>query len=194
MVIVHIILFKEDRTEKTMSCTISTTIVTILHLVIIDKTLKSSKELNMYKKMSIIFEIDDIKTLDEVMTSDYEVIIIDIYADWCNPCKYLAPKIEELARQYSNMNILFCKLNTETSLKPQIKGLPTIEFWVGKSKKTLFHSVLGADYNEVVQTLKKIVGEPKTPQTSVFQQTSLPPKTPRASSTKDNPYKTFGQY
>jgi thioredoxin 1 len=157
--------------------------------------------------MSVIFEIKDGNTLNEVMTSSYDIIIIDIYADWCGPCKYLAPKLENLAKQYSSSNILFCKLNSESGLKPSVKGLPTIEFWVSQSKgvpKQLFHTVLGADYPEIEANLMKLAGPPEQKQQSLPANPKQAPVNPipppqntgfkTKSGNDSRQYRTYGSY
>lgn len=45
--------------------------------------------------------------------------IIDFYADWCGPCKMVAPVLEELALEYKNKINIF-KINTEE--QPEIAG------------------------------------------------------------------------
>ncbi len=67
--------------------------------------------------------------LQEILDSPRPVII-DVYTDWCGPCKTLAPIFKELNDQYGN-RYLFAKLNGEDlSLvrQFQIKGYPTIIF------------------------------------------------------------------
>ncbi len=39
------------------------------------------------------------------------LVIIDLYADWCGPCKMLAPIIEELEAE--NSDVKFCKVNVD---------------------------------------------------------------------------------
>ena len=39
------------------------------------------------------------------------LIIIDLYADWCAPCRMLAPVIEELEGE--NSDVKFCKINVD---------------------------------------------------------------------------------
>ena len=44
---------------------------------------------------------------------EYEgLIIIDLYADWCAPCRMLAPVIEELESEYTDVK--FCKINVDS--------------------------------------------------------------------------------
>ncbi|MBP5263034.1 MAG: thioredoxin, partial [Lachnospiraceae bacterium] len=47
--------------------------------------------------MAKIFTADDFET--EVLKSDIPVLV-DFYADWCGPCKMMAPLIDKLAAEY----------------------------------------------------------------------------------------------
>ncbi len=137
---------------------------------------------------NVIFQIEDRKTMYEVMQSTYDIVVIDIYADWCQPCKYLMPIIDELARQYSSSNVLFCKLNSETGLKPDIKGLPSIEFWVqSEGKKILFHTVLGADVPDIKNTLSKLLDIP------IGKEIAKEPG-PKNKTGETRQYATYGKY
>ncbi|NOT93053.1 thioredoxin [Ferruginibacter sp.] len=57
--------------------------------------------------------------------------IIDFYADWCGPCKMVAPVLEELSNEYEG-KILIYKVNTdieqELSSVFGIQSIPTILF------------------------------------------------------------------
>ena len=39
------------------------------------------------------------------------LVVIDLFADWCGPCKLLAPVMEELEREYPDVK--FCKINVD---------------------------------------------------------------------------------
>ncbi len=58
-------------------------------------------------------------------------VVIDFYADWCRPCKMVAPIMEELAEKYQG-KVNFYKVNTdkerELSRVFQIKSIPAILF------------------------------------------------------------------
>jgi thioredoxin 1 len=57
--------------------------------------------------------------------------IIDFYADWCQPCKMVAPVLEDLAREYAG-KIMVYKVNTEEEQELAtvfgIKSIPTLLF------------------------------------------------------------------
>lgn len=57
--------------------------------------------------------------------------IIDFYADWCGPCKMVAPVLEELSKEY-NGKVNIYKVNTEEQQELStvfgIKSIPSILF------------------------------------------------------------------
>lgn len=57
--------------------------------------------------------------------------VIDFYADWCGPCRRVAPIMEELAKEYEGRVIIY-KVNTDKEPKLstifQIRNIPTVFF------------------------------------------------------------------
>ena len=56
-------------------------------------------------------------------------VLVDFYADWCGPCKQMAPAVDQLASKYQG-SLLVTKLNTDkspvTAKSHQIQGIPTV--------------------------------------------------------------------
>lgn len=68
---------------------------------------------------------------DEVV-KEHPYVVVDFWAEWCAPCKAIAPTIEELARKYAG-KVVFAKLNSdENPQKVQqfmVMGIPTLLFF-----------------------------------------------------------------
>jgi len=67
--------------------------------------------------------------------------IIDFYADWCGPCKVVAPILEELSNEYPD--IVIYKVNTEIEQELshvfQIRSIPSILF-IPKEKQPMMQA------------------------------------------------------
>ena len=55
-------------------------------------------------------------------------VVIDLYADWCGPCKMLAPILDELEGEYPDVK--FCKVNVdderELAMKFNVQSIPFV--------------------------------------------------------------------
>ncbi len=52
-----------------------------------------------------------------------ELVVIDFYADWCGPCRMLAPTMAELEKEYPDVK--FCKVNVDE--EPELARLFKIQ-------------------------------------------------------------------
>lgn len=59
--------------------------------------------------MSIV-NIDKNNFENEVLKSDKKVLL-DFYADWCNPCRMVSPIVEEIAKEHPEYKV--CKINID---------------------------------------------------------------------------------
>lgn len=76
------------------------------------------------------------------------VVLVDFWAEWCAPCRRLAPLVDELAEQYDG-RLTVAKVNVdENPATPQsfmVRGIPTLLlFKDGELKETL----VGAQYTK----------------------------------------------
>jgi thioredoxin len=68
-------------------------------------------------------------TFDEVIGASDKPILVDFWAEWCGPCKMIAPILEELAvEQAENFTIgkLDVDVNVATATKFSVMSIPTL--------------------------------------------------------------------
>ncbi|MFP4131882.1 MAG: thioredoxin TrxA [Thiohalospira sp.] len=75
-----------------------------------------------------IVHVTDSTFEDEVLNTD-GAVLVDYWADWCGPCKMIAPILDELAEEYAG-RLKIAKLNIDenpgTPPKFGIRGIPTL--------------------------------------------------------------------
>lgn len=78
-----------------------------------------------------IHHVTDASFDADVLKSDLPVLV-DFWAEWCGPCKMIAPSLEELANEYSG-KLKIAKINIDenqdTPRKFGIKGIPTLQIF-----------------------------------------------------------------
>lgn len=75
-----------------------------------------------------IVHVTDSTFEDEVLKSDTPVLV-DYWAEWCGPCKAIAPVLEEIADEYEG-KLIVAKMdvddNQSTPQKYAVRGIPTL--------------------------------------------------------------------
>jgi thioredoxin 1 len=77
-------------------------------------------------------QVTDASFADDVLMSD-KPVIVDFWAEWCGPCKMVAPILEEIAAE--NDGVVIAKLNvdenTQTAASYGITSIPTMNVYQG---------------------------------------------------------------
>ena len=72
----------------------------------------------------------NISTLtDSTIASASEPVVVDFWAEWCGPCKMIAPILDEIANEYAG-KVKIAKLNVdenpETARRYDVMSIPTL--------------------------------------------------------------------
>ena len=76
----------------------------------------------------IVQELTDSNFQNEVLDSD-KPVLVDFWAEWCQPCRMLSPTIDQLATEYegkAKVGKVDTDSNREVSVKYGIQAIPTV--------------------------------------------------------------------
>lgn len=108
-------------------------------------------------------EIFDYTTEEQWKFKGDKPTIIDFYADWCGPCKMIAPIFEELSETYPDLNIYKVDTEVEQELSGvfQIRSIPSMLF-IPMNREPMMQA--GALPKHTLETIieKELLGEIKS--------------------------------
>ncbi|XP_076268842.1 UBX domain-containing protein 4-like isoform X3 [Rhynchophorus ferrugineus] len=83
-----------------------------------------------------------------------KLVVIDFFATWCGPCKMIAPELDRMAKEFSN--VLFLKVdvdqNGDISREYSVSAMPTFVFVKNRREVTRFQ---GADSYQLRSTIQR---------------------------------------
>ena len=78
----------------------------------------------------MVVELTD-ANFDEIVNNTDKPVVIDLWAEWCGPCRMITPIMEDMDKEYEDKAII-TKLNVdenpETTAKFGIRNIPTVLF------------------------------------------------------------------
>ena len=104
-----------------------------------------------------LIEFTDDNFDTEVLKSDLPVLV-DFWAEWCGPCKMIAPIVEEISSDYAGkikvgkVNVDF---NNQVAMQYGIRGIPALLVFKGGS---VANQIVGAvPKNNITQILDEVI-------------------------------------
>ena len=95
-----------------------------------------------------------VDNFEEVVLKSDKAVLVDFYADWCGPCKMIAPTIEEIANEHPEY--LICKVNVDEALPLAIKyGVESIPNLVAIKNGEMTGRIIGMRPKEAIVELLK---------------------------------------
>ena len=105
--------------------------------------------------MTIITHLSD--SSFSTFIDKHELVVVDIWAEWCFPCNIIDPVFEELANKYLD-KISFTKVDADASpgfrTQFNVSGVPSFLFF---KKGKLFELFTGADEARLRKTVEKLL-------------------------------------
>ncbi len=69
---------------------------------------------------------------EQVLLSE-QTVIVDFYADWCGPCKMMAPVLEQIGNEHTDVKIAKVNVDEEPALaeRYRVRGIPYLALFQG---------------------------------------------------------------
>ena len=115
---------------------------------------KNEESQNVDKEVSEKMEIVDVTSdnFDEEVLKADKKVLVDFYAEWCGPCKMLAPIVEEVASENEDLKVVRINIDNEESIAMdyQIMSIPTLVL-IKDGKEV--DRVIGAVQKKVIENM-----------------------------------------
>ena len=83
------------------------------------------------------------------------LVVVDFWAEWCGPCRAIAPHLEALAEQYKG-KVTVAKLNVDhhqqTSMRFNVRSIPTLLFFKNGKHVDTMVGTMGASTRQAIET------------------------------------------
>jgi thioredoxin 1 len=103
---------------------------------------------------NLVTDVSDAQFQEKVLQSS-KLTLVDFWAEWCGPCKAIAPLVNEIATTYEGkINVMKMDIdkNPETPTQLHIKGIPTLILF---KDGAMIDQIVGAVPKDRLETMLK---------------------------------------
>lgn len=105
------------------------------------------------------------ENFDSTINNASTPVLVDFWADWCGPCKMLAPVLEEIASEQAGRTVV-AKVNVDESpelaARYNITGIPTLLYFSSGELRAVSTGVAGKKV--ILNQLEKLTAQPSATQ------------------------------
>eukprot|EP00470_Lotharella_oceanica_P005705 CAMPEP_0170168482 /NCGR_PEP_ID=MMETSP0040_2-20121228/1508_1 /TAXON_ID=641309 /ORGANISM="Lotharella oceanica, Strain CCMP622" /LENGTH=161 /DNA_ID=CAMNT_0010406743 /DNA_START=32 /DNA_END=517 /DNA_ORIENTATION=+ len=103
---------------------------------IIFKMFQNTKPIPSYPgKVTAVKSAEQWKEVKESCKADNKMLLCDFYADWCGPCRAMAPRYAEMSKQWDAKNVTFAKVNASNLKVEKVRCFPTLILYKADGSK-----------------------------------------------------------
>lgn len=105
--------------------------------------------------MKTIIEINEANFESEVLQS-HKPVLVDFWADWCGPCKMIAPVLEEIAAERPGTKVVKVNVDENAALAARfdIRSIPTLLYFANGELKDKSVGITGK--RQILSTLERL--------------------------------------
>lgn len=92
---------------------------------------------------------------NEVLNEKEKLVLVDFYADWCGPCRLMAPIVEELSQEMENVKFIKVNVDENSQLASQYSVLSIPTFLLFKEGKVVGQMVGALSKEKLKQEISR---------------------------------------
>lgn len=104
-----------------------------------------------------MIDITSKEELKNILTTEEKIVVVDLWAPWCGPCKMLTPTLEKLENENSD-KVFLAKVNVDDNSdianEYNVRSIPTVLFY---KNNEVVNKVVGVkNINELTKIINEI--------------------------------------